>query len=192
MPFDVFGWSPNTSTGFGGYQTSNRFPQVFGYDDQGNAVSNQAQMNQITQQRMNPQPSQSGPMPNQDFFSALAGLMGGGPGNKPNPAMQKPAGYNLGQQIAQYEQAANRPTIITPGGQGPYGGVSPEGQRQMFEGTARAWGNFGQQQQSARPSTSRGPSFAGQGNGLFQMRGGSASNRWGNVGNPSGVYGGFR
>lgn len=145
MPFDMFGWSPNTPTGFGGYQTGNYFKPVFGYDDYGNAVNSSQQWNQIQQQRMNPAPTTPAPMAGPDFFSQLAGLMGvplGMP--QGNPAQQQPQGSNLGQQIAKYNQYANRPTVITPGGQGPYGGVSKEGQRQMFEGTARAWGQAAQ------------------------------------------------
>lgn len=160
MPFDVFGWSPRNELGFGGYQTGDYFKSVYGYDDAGNAVNNPQQWNQIQQQRMGmgqPKPPQQAPLSGNDFFSQLAGLMGSGmPAQAagPNPNIPAQGQFNLGQAIAnpgnQYRQ------IITPGGQGPYGGVSKEGQRAMFEGNAKAWGQF-QQGGGRAPGLGYGP-----------------------------------
>lgn len=155
MPFDMFGWSPATEIGFAGRPTGTYFKSIYGYDDMGNPVHSQADMNKIQQQRMGigqPTAPQQNPNAGNDFFAALAGLMGGnmqgGPqapmgGANPNIPQRQP--FDLGKAIAapgnQFRQ------VITPGGQGPYGGVSPEGQRAMFEGTGRAWGQFMQNQQ---------------------------------------------
>jgi hypothetical protein len=208
----MFGWTSQPSTGFAGRPTGDYFAPVYGYDDQGKAVNNMMQMNQINQQRLNPQPQQpTGPAPTQDFFSALAGLLNsGGPAN---PAMQKPAGMPLGQQLSQYNQAANRQTPIA--GNPAFGGFDvPAGAGAQFLWGAQQNGqlmrnptgggyvsgpNPGYGNRSSVPSYGSQaiptrPNIVGSNsdNGTFQMRLGSSGNRWGNVGNPSGIYGGFR
>jgi hypothetical protein len=134
MPYD-FAQGFNTGgygSGFAGRQGGSRFANVYGYDDMGGAVSDRSQMAKINQQRYAPTPSPTqaptpSAMPGPDFFSALAGLMGGGNpyGAQVAPAQgsqaqQPPQGYNMGQQIAQYNQYANRPTPIA--GQAQFGG----------------------------------------------------------------------
>lgn len=140
MPLDaLFGSFGGTrGSGYGGRASGTRFANIYGYDQQGNAVNNQQQWNQMQQQQNAPSPGY-GPQPGGDFFSQLAGLFGApqqqGPAKQP---AQKPQ-YNLQQAITapgnQY-----RP-VIAPGGTGPYGGIAQGDRRAMFEGRARGFGS---------------------------------------------------
>ena len=196
MPYNA---GYNAPTGmYGGYGFGNRLQgggrinNVWGYDDNSNPLNSNQQYAQYQQSQQQPaygSPQAGNPM---DFFSRMAGMAGGmSPQGSPagnqspsnwnathsynihqNPIPNPNDGLTNGQMLARYGQilAPTLPAqIITPGGQGPYGGVSPEGQRQMFEGTARAWGDWGQRPGSHRPS-------------LFET----------SVGTPSRTYGSFR
>jgi hypothetical protein len=150
MPIDFasgFNFGGYDPSGFAGRAAGGYFPSVYGYNNQGQAVNDRNQMSQINAQQMNPAPATTpSQMSGPDFFSALAGLMGGG-----NPYGQQTAPAQ-GPQVNQYSsqwspgQAVNAGNMQSyahqqgpvtgygySGGQGPYGGVNPEVQRAMFE-----------------------------------------------------------
>jgi hypothetical protein len=136
------GFGGTRGGGFGGRATGSRFANIYGYN-QGQAVTNPQQWAQMQAQQNQPVQQPSNPGPGNDFFSQLAGLMGGAaPGNKPagNPNVARQP-FNLGQAIAQ--PGSQYRAVTTPGGVGPYGGIAQGDQRKMFEGRARGFGSMG-------------------------------------------------
>lgn len=133
------GFGGTRGGGFGGRATGGRFANIYGYND-GKAVTDPQQMAQIRQQQNAPaqQPARG---PGNDFFSQLAGLMGGAapagqPTGNPNIPQRQPLDFSsMFSRTGQY-----RP-VIAPGGVGPYGGIAEGDRRQMFEGRARGFGS---------------------------------------------------
>jgi hypothetical protein len=154
MPYDFAqGFNPSGGYGgggFGGRQSGGRFANVFGYDDKGAPINSQQMQQTAPVQQPGPYvPNQPFAPPSQlDFFSQLAGLVGGGgppqgmqgPQMNPWSAQQAQSQYSPGGPVnfGNFQSYAHQQGPVTgygySGGQGPYGGVNPEVQRAMFEG----------------------------------------------------------
>lgn len=184
MPFDAFGWSPTNAAGFGGRQVGDYFSGSYFNPDTGRLQGSPYVSQQVQSTAPAARPYVQGqpfaPPAQMDFFAQLAGLVGGGaPQGMQAPPQQQgqqfgTSGGNL--WTGQFQGGPSRP-VVTPGGQGRYGGVSPAGQQQMMRGYGQAYSNqqggmYGKQGGGFGNPLSNLP--YGGGNGLFRRGGGGA------------------
>ena len=150
MPYDFAqGFNPGGGYGGGGFagrQTGGRFSNVYGYDDKGAPINTQQQAAPVQQPGPYVPNQQFAPQAQMDFFSQLAGLVGGGgppqgmqgPQMNPWSAQQGQSQWSPGNPVnyGNFQSYAHQQGPVTgvqySGGQGRFGGVSGEVQRQMM------------------------------------------------------------